>query len=97
MNVYKLFNGKSVFGVGASQIDIGTVVIDDAHACVSTIAQQFRISLRNTHDAYHKILAALAEDLKGYSEARFLDIEAGDPRAHMEVRSGRGTLATRKS
>ena len=85
MNVYKLFNGKSVFGVGASQIDIGTVVIDDAHACVSTIAQQFRISLRNTHDAYHKILAALAEDLKGYSEARFLDIEAGDPRAHMEV------------
>ena len=29
VNVYKLFNGKSVFGVGASQIDIETVVIDD--------------------------------------------------------------------
>lgn len=27
----------------------------------------------------------LSEDLKGYNEARFLDIEAGDPRAYMEV------------
>lgn len=85
VNVYKLFNGKSVFGVGASVIDIGTVVIDDAHACVSTIAQQFRINLPNTHEAYRKILAALAEDLKGYNEARFLDVEAGDPRVRMEV------------
>ena len=52
INVYKLFNGKSVFGVGASRIDIGTVVIDDAHACVSTITEQFRISLPNNHEAY---------------------------------------------
>jgi hypothetical protein len=85
VNVYKLFNGKSIFGVGAIQIAIGTVVIDDAHACVSTITQQFRISIPNTHDAYKKIFAALAEDLKGYNEARFLDIDVGDPRAHMEV------------
>lgn len=85
INVYKIFNGKSVFGVGSSQIDIGTVVVDDAHACVSSIAQQFRISLQNTHGAYKKIWAALAEDLKDYNEARFLDVEAGDPRAYMEV------------
>lgn len=85
VNVYKLFNGKSVFGVGASQINIGTVIIDDAHACVSTVTQQFRISLKNTHNAYKKILAALSEDLRGYSQARYLDIDAGDPRAHMEV------------
>ncbi len=85
VNVYKLFNGKSVFGVGVGQIDIGTVVIDDAHACVSTITQQFRISLRNTHEAYKQIVAALSEDLKGYNEARFLDIQEGDPRAYMEV------------
>lgn len=85
VNVYKLFNGKSVFGVGTSQLDIGTVIIDDAHACVSTITQQFRISLRNTHEAYKRILATLSEDLRGYNRARFLDIEAGDPRAYMEV------------
>lgn len=85
VNVYKLFNGRSVFGVGASQIDIGTVIIDDAHACIATVAQQFRITLPHTHDAYKQILALLAEDLKGYNEARFLDIEASDPRAYIEV------------
>jgi len=85
VNVYKLFNGKSVFGVGASQINIGTVVIDDAHACVSTITEQFRIDLSNTDKAYKKIFTALAEDLKGYNEARFLEIEEGDPRTYMEV------------
>ena len=85
VNVYKLFNGKSIFGVGVARIDIGTVVIDDTHACLSTITQQFRITLPSTHDAYKKVLAALTEDLKEYNEANFLDIEAGDPHAHMEV------------
>ena len=85
VNVHKLFNGKSVFGVGSARIDVGTVVIDDAHACVSTITQQFRITLWNTHKAYQKIVATLSGDLRGYNEARFLDIEAGDPHAHMEV------------
>ena len=85
VNVSKLFNGKSVFGVGVSQIDIGTVVIDDAHACLSTIAQQFRIKLWSSHKVYKKVIEILSEDLKGYNEARFLDIQTGDPRVHMEV------------
>lgn len=85
INVYKLFNGKSIFGVGASKINIGTLILDDAHACVSTVTEQFRINLFHTHDAYQKIFSVLTEDLKGYNEARFLDIEAGDPFAHMEV------------
>ena len=85
VNVSRLFNGKSVFGVRTSKINIGTVVIDDAHACVSTITQRFRIDLPNTHGAYKKILAVLSDDLKEYNEARFLDIEASDPHAYMEV------------
>lgn len=85
INVHKLFNGKSVFGVGVSDIPIGSVVIDDAHACVSTITKQFRIELENSHPAYQKILAALSQDLKGYNEARFLNIQDGDPRAYMDV------------
>lgn len=85
VNAHKLFNGRSVFGIGSTQIDIGTIVVDDAHACVSIVTQQFRISLPNTHDAYRKIFSALAEDLKGYNEARFLELDDGDPRAVMEV------------
>lgn len=85
VNVYKLFNGRSVFGVGSAQINIGTVIIDDAHACVSTVTEQFRIVLPNNHEAYKNIFAALSEDLKTYNMARFLEIESGDPRSHVEV------------
>lgn len=85
INVYKLFNGKSVFGVGSSQINIGSVVIDDAHACASTITGQFRIKLDNTHAAYAEIFSVLAEDLKGYNAARFLEVKDGDPHAYVEV------------
>lgn len=85
INVYKLFNGKSVFGVNSSKISIGTIVIDDAHACVSTITEQFKINLNNNHEAYRSIFYLLSEDLKGHNAARFLDIEASDPRTYMEV------------
>lgn len=85
VNVHKLFNGRSVFGVGRSKINIGTVIIDDAHACVSTITEIFRITLPNTHGAYGKIFSAISEDLKGYNEPRFLEISAGDPRGQIEV------------
>ena len=85
VNIYKLFNGKSVFGVGTSRIGIGTVVIDDAHACASIIADQFRTKLEKNHEAYGKILSALAEDLREYNESRFLEVKEGDPYAHLEV------------
>ena len=57
-NVHRLFNGRSVFGVGAAgeKIGIGTVVIDDAHACLQIVIEQFRVRLPNTHPAYTWIM-----------------------------------------
>lgn len=85
--IHRLFNGKSVFGVGAEgiKIKLGAVVIDDAHACIATITEQFRIELPNTHTAYQKILKIVDPELKRQSHARFLDVQSGDPRALMEV------------
>ncbi len=83
--VHKLFNGKSVFGVEAVKIPIGTVIVDDAHACIATISEQFRIALPNSHEAYGKILNAVATELKTQSPSRYLELEEGDPRANMEV------------
>lgn len=85
INIYKLFNGKSVFGVGSAKLAIGTVVVDDAHACVATISDQFRITLPNTHEAYKTIIEAVATDLKQQSPSRYLDLAASDPREAMEV------------
>lgn len=83
--VHKLFNGKSVFGVENVKLPIGTVIIDDAHACIATISEQFRITLPNSHEAYAKILKAVATDLKRQSPSHYLELEDGDPWATMEV------------
>lgn len=85
VNAYKLFNGRSVFGVGRSDLKIGAVVIDDAHACVSTLSQQFRASFANTHTAYQKIIEIFEEDLKASDAPAFLEVSSGEPRASMEV------------
>jgi hypothetical protein len=59
--------------------------VDDVHACISTITEQFRIKLPNTHPAYAVILKEVANDLRRQSPSRFLDLDAGDPREAMEV------------
>lgn len=83
INVWKLFNGKSTFGVGQgnTQIRIGSIVIDDAHACLATVADQFRIRLNGKHPAYKPLLDLFADDLEQQSDQLFLDIKADDPTA----------------
>ncbi|WP_292496530.1 DEAD/DEAH box helicase, partial [Methylobacterium sp.] len=85
INIFKLFNGKSVFGVGSAKISIGAVVVDDVHACLATISDQFRITLPNTHEAYIAVFKEVSADLKRQSPSRFLDLAASDPREAMEV------------
>jgi hypothetical protein len=84
-NIYKLFNGKSVFGVGTQRIPIGAVVIDDAHACLATIADQFRITLPNTHAVYGWALQTFGDALKRQNSFGHLAITNADPQAYEEV------------
>lgn len=85
--IHRLFNGKSIFGVGSEgvKLKIGAIVIDDVHACIATINEQFRIRLPNTHPAYHAIYKIAKSDLQRQSHSRFLDLKNGDPQAIMEV------------
>jgi len=87
INIWKLFNGKSSFGVGqgAAKVRIGSVVIDDAHACLGTVADQFRIRLAATHPAYAPLLELFADDLEQQSDQLLLDVRADDPTAVMTV------------
>ena len=42
INIQKLINGKSVFGMRPSNnVNIGSIVIDDVHACMATIENQY--------------------------------------------------------
>lgn len=87
INIWKLVNGKSVFGVGSEgvKIRIGTVVVDDAHACLSTVADQFKIRLTASHDAYDELLALFEGDLEQQSPSMLLDVKSQDPTAIMNV------------
>ena len=57
INIWKLVNCRSVFGVGrgGANIEIGSLVIDDAQACPVTVAEQFKIRLSSLHPAYEPL------------------------------------------
>lgn len=86
-NVHKLFNGKSVFGVGDEgiKIKIGAMLIDDAHACLTTIKERFTIRLSSSHPAYARLWPILRPGLIEQSQSKVMEIEAHDPVAQMRV------------
>lgn len=80
VNVYKLFNGKSVFGVGGegTKIHIGSLVVDDAHACLTTVEEQFTLTIEGTTAVYEELLNLFYDDLHEQSESGAVAIRAGD-------------------
>jgi len=81
VNIHKLVNGRSVFGAPGSQraqpLPIGTVAIDDAHACLSTISAQTTLQIVREHDAFRFLLELFSESLKNQALGTFSDIENG--------------------
>src|SRR6185503_19014601 len=80
--VHTLINGKSAFGVGQEgvRIRVGSLLIDDAHACLATAEGQFTLRIAAGHAAYAKLLDLFAHDLEGQSQSGLLDLQQGDPR-----------------
>ena len=78
---HKLINGLSVFGVVGDDrdvIDLGVVVVDDAHAALATTEGQFRLVIPPTHAAYQTMLDWFADDLKRQSVKQWEDIQTGE-------------------
>jgi len=85
-NCNKLFNGKSVFGVlgsGKEPIQLGAIVIDDAHKCLEVIRQAFSIIVRRRNSdgtknsLYEELWALFEETLKRQAAGTCLDIYQG--------------------
>ena len=87
VNIMRLVNGRSVFGVGAegSKKKIGAIVIDDAHACLQTVAEQFKLVLSVRDPLYVELFDLFKDDLSNHSRFEFLSVEAEDPSAFVEV------------
>ncbi len=87
-NIYRLFNGLSVFGVKGSarpMIELGTVLIDDAHACLATVEEQFTLTLSAEHPGYAPLLDVFGSELAAQSEPALRDIREGDLSAVLPV------------
>lgn len=89
INIYKLVNGKSIFGVGqeGEKIKIASILIDDAHACLSATEGQFTLTIdaKDHPSEYKKLFSLFQEDLRQQSEIGVLEVESQDPTRDMLV------------
>lgn len=86
-NIFKVVNGRSAFGVGddGQKIPIGSIIIDDAHACLSSIEEQFSISIQKNNPAYDKLFRIFENSLMTQAGAKTLEIKSGDRNAYVRV------------
>lgn len=72
-NVHKLVNGKSIFGLRSNggNIQIGSIIIDDVHACMNIIAQQYTVQIDSSSLVYSQIIKIFSQhkELKSNSQA----------------------------
>ena len=74
-SVQKLFNGLTKFGINRNSIDVGTLLMDDAHACSDSIREQCRIRIPKEDAAYQAILTLFGTDLEHQGVGTFADIQ----------------------
>jgi replicative superfamily II helicase len=83
--VQKLFNGLTKFGLNRDSISVGTLLMDDAHACADTIREACRIRIPKEEQAYDALKTLFAEDLEQQGLGTFADINNGKRDALLPV------------
>ena len=83
--VQKLFNGRTRFGLGTSSLEVGTVVLDDCHACVDAIKQASTITLKSSDPGYKELVDLFAPDLMQQGSGTFSDLSNGEYDALLPV------------
>jgi replicative superfamily II helicase len=73
-SVQKLFNGLTRFGLHRKSINVGTLLMDDAHACADKIREQCRMRIPSSEEAYSALKTLFAEDLEQQGVGTYADI-----------------------
>lgn len=84
-SVQKLFNGLTKFGLNRRSVAVGTLLMDDAHACADTIREACRIRIPKDEPAYDSIKTLFATDLEQQGVGTFADICNGKRDALLQV------------
>ncbi|MCB5953346.1 DEAD/DEAH box helicase family protein [Enterococcus sp. BWT-B8] len=51
-NIHRLVNGKSVFGIDEKKINLGALIIDDAHGCIDICRNQVSLFIPRQEDTF---------------------------------------------
>lgn len=73
-SVQKVFNGLTKFGLKRKSVNVGTLLLDDAHACSDIIREACRIRIPSTEPAYEALKTLFAEDLEQQGVGTYADI-----------------------
>lgn len=86
-SIQTIVNGYSYFGMRENgNYPIGSIIIDDVHACMDKIIGQFMIKIEAGTDAYEEVIAVFSPSLKDYNPKNYIDIvELKDCRKSMLV------------
>jgi replicative superfamily II helicase len=82
---HKLFNAETKFGLNPKSQSVGTLLLDDAHACVDIIRDQFVIRLENDQGAYTALRDLFAPDLETQGAGTCAELICGDYEALLPV------------
>lgn len=79
--IFSLVNGHSVFGMRqTNNYPIGSILMDDVHACLDTITTQYSIRIPSDHKLYEEIIDLFAEQWRSYNSSSYINIvENCDP------------------
>jgi len=84
-SVQKMFNGLTKFGTGRRSIKVGTLLLDDAHACSDSIREACRIRIPKDEPAYTALRTLFADDLELQGVGTFADLVNGSRDALLPV------------
>ncbi|QCX00602.1 DEAD/DEAH box helicase [Aggregatimonas sangjinii] len=84
-HVQKVFNGKTIFGLGNDFVPVENIILDDSHACIDSIKNTFTISLDSDHSIYKEIFELFKDALPEQGEGTFLEIENGDYNSFLPI------------
>lgn len=88
-HAHKIFNGKSIFGLGNNFTKTNTIILDDSHACIDVIKDSFTLTINRNKNGneniYGRILTLFSDDLIEQGEGSYLDIKSGEYETFMMV------------
>jgi replicative superfamily II helicase len=84
----KLFNGRSIFGVtgsGRQPVQIGALLVDDAHSCLRIARESATITLPANSPIYSQLFSLFESALRSQSESQTAEIKQAHPWARLLV------------